>query len=111
MDTTIPQNTSQAPVTPLPASDANSTTRDAKPVAGRLLERVTTGAHDAIDNVAAKVSSLRGGLKGGVSNAGDARDEWLEASRDAIRRHPFASAAGAVVLGAALLSLLSSRRH
>jgi hypothetical protein len=40
---------------------------------------------------------------------GDKRDEWIESARDAIRQHPFAAVAGALVIGAALLSLRSSR--
>lgn len=110
MDTSTSSNTAKAPVTPLPATDAGAKPDGDKPVAGRLLDRVTSSAHDAIDSVAAKVGSLAGGLKDGVADAGDTRDEWIGAARDAIRQHPFATVAGAVVVGAALLSLLSSPR-
>jgi ElaB/YqjD/DUF883 family membrane-anchored ribosome-binding protein len=76
----------------------------------RLIKQAASSAHDAIDSVASKVSSLTDGLQRSVSNAGDARDEWVEAARDAIRQHPFATVAGALVVGAALISLVSSRR-
>jgi ElaB/YqjD/DUF883 family membrane-anchored ribosome-binding protein len=76
----------------------------------RLIKQATSSAHDAIDSLASKASSLAGGLQGGVSKAGDTRDEWIESARDAIRQHPFATVAGALVVGAALLALNSSRR-
>ncbi len=134
-NTTSPNSTtnapSNAPVTPFPASSgASGTARPADankpdgatatqpadaaaaaaPVVDRLIKRVTSSAHDAVDSVAAKVSSLTDGLQGGVSKVGDTRDEWIESARDAIRQHPFAAVAGALVIGAALLSLSSSRR-
>jgi ElaB/YqjD/DUF883 family membrane-anchored ribosome-binding protein len=89
------------------ASDAAAA---AAPIVDRLIKRATSSAHQAVDNVAAKVSSLTDGLQDGVAHAGDTRDEWVEAARDAIREHPFATVAGALVIGAALLSLISSRR-
>jgi hypothetical protein len=126
-----------APVTPFPAGDGNggstssaaantngdaaasntppADTADAAaaaaPIVDRLIKRATSSAHSAVDSVAAKVTSLTGGLQDGVSRAGDTRDEWLESARDAIREHPFAAVAGALVIGAALLSLNSSRRN
>lgn len=122
-----------SPVTPFPASgDANDGARPdvsvnqrdasatkatdaaaaaaAAPIVDRLIKRATSSAHEAVDNVAAKVSSLTDGLQDGMAHAGDTRDEWVEAARDAIREHPFATVAGALVIGAALLSLVSSRR-
>jgi ElaB/YqjD/DUF883 family membrane-anchored ribosome-binding protein len=101
-----------------PSSDANSSiggkaadaAAAAVPVMDRLIKQATSSAHDAIDSLSSKASSLADGLQGGVSKAGDTRDEWLESARDAIRQHPFATVAGALVIGAALLSLRSSRR-
>jgi plasmid stabilization system protein ParE len=80
------------------------------PVVDQLIKRATSGAHDAVDSMAAKVTSLADGLQGGVSKVGDTRDKWIESARDAIRQHPFAAVAGSIVIGAALLSLSSSRR-
>lgn len=120
-----------SPATPFPASgdandgarqnapaklrDANATRPDAAaaaavPIVDRLIKRAASSAHEAVDSVAAKVSSLTDGLQDGVAHAGDTRDEWVEAARDAIRQHPFATVAGALVVGAALSSLVSSRR-
>ena len=129
-NTTTPSNAPAAtPVTPFPASnaasggtpattptDTNSTrpadaAAAAAPIVDRLLKRATSSAHDAVDSVAAKVGSIADGLQGGVSKVGDTRDEWIESARDAIRQHPFAAVAGALVIGAALLSLNPSRRN
>lgn len=83
--------------------------RAAAPIVDGLIKRVTQSAHDAVDSVAAKVSSVTDGLQGSVDKVGDTRDEWIESARDVIRQHPFAAVAGALVIGAALLSLRSSR--
>jgi len=80
----------------------------AAPIVDGLIKRVTQTAHDAVDSVAAKVSAVTDGLRGGVDKVGDTRDEWIESARDAIRQHPFAAVASALVIGAALLSLRSS---
>ena len=108
-------NSGTKPTTPNAGADTSSTTpadaaAAAAPIVDRLLKRATSSAHDAVDSVAAKVSSIADGLQGGVSKVGDTRDEWIESARDAIRQHPFAAIAGALVIGAALLSLNSSRR-
>jgi ElaB/YqjD/DUF883 family membrane-anchored ribosome-binding protein len=118
-----------APVTPLPASNtatdgmtaatpkagattgSNSTgpsdaATGAAPIIDRLLKSASSSAHDAVASVTAKVGSLSDDLQGGGS---DTRDEWIEAARDAIRQHPFAAVASAIVIGAALLSLNRSR--
>jgi hypothetical protein len=137
-NTTSPTKTnpqSETPATPFPVSNgdgtgaksvsaadnstgnSNSTATKAAdaaaaavPVLDRLIKQATTGAHDAIDSLSSKASSIADGLQGGVSKAGDTRDEWIESARDAIRQHPLATVAGALVIGAALLSLRSSRR-
>ena len=94
------------------AGNATSTdaskTRDVEPVVDKLLDRATQGVHDTVDSVAAKVSSAVDGVQGGVAKAGDTRDEWIASARDAIREHPFAAIAAALLVGAAALSLLSS---
>ena len=82
----------------------------AAPVVEGLIKRVTQSAHDAVDGVAAKISSTVDGLQGGVSKVGDTRDEWLESAREAIRQHPFAAIGTAVLVGLALRSLSSSPR-
>jgi hypothetical protein len=82
----------------------------AAPKVDRLIERATRSAHDAVDSVAQKVTSLSAGLRDGASKPGEVADEWLEAARDAVRLHPLATVAGALVIGAALLSLAPARR-
>jgi len=108
-----PSNTESAAPFPDSNSAAHAAGADAKaaaPVVDGLIKRVTQSAHDAVDNVAAKVSAVTDGLQGGVDKVGETRDEWIESARDAIRQHPFAAIAGAALIGAALLSLRSSRR-
>ncbi len=86
-----------------------ATPATAAPIVDGLIQRATRSAHAAVDSVADKVSSVANGLRDRVDGAGDTRDEWIESARDAIRQHPFAAVAGALVIGAALLSLRSSR--
>jgi hypothetical protein len=81
----------------------------AAPAVHDLLDRVTQRAHDAVDGVSNRISSTLDGLQGGVSSVGDTRDAWLESAREAIRQHPFAALGGAVLVGLALRSVLSSR--
>jgi ElaB/YqjD/DUF883 family membrane-anchored ribosome-binding protein len=83
----------------------------AAPAAHRLLDRVTQRAHEAVDGVSSRISSTLDGLQGGVSSVGDTRDEWLESAREAVRQHPFAAIGGAVLVGLALHSLMSSRER
>ena len=116
-DPTTPSTVSDP--TPFPSGDANrpvapaaSARADAKAstfTADSVIRRVTRSAHDAVDSVSAKVSSVTEDLQGGIDKVGDTRDAWIESARDAIRQHPFAAVAGALVIGAALLSLRSSR--
>lgn len=91
-----------------PQPDSSAATA-AAPVVDGLLKRVTQTAHEAVDGVAAKISSTVEGLQGGVSKVGDTRDEWVESAREAIRQHPFAAIGTAVLIGLALRSLTSSR--
>ena len=121
-------STSTKPATPFPVADGAkpnatassgdtrasegapaATPATAAPIVDGLIQRATRSAHAAVDSVAGKVSSVADGLRDRVDGAGDTRDEWIESARDAIRQHPFAAVAGALVIGAALLSLRSSR--
>ncbi|HEY9027514.1 MAG TPA: hypothetical protein VIP05_24690 [Burkholderiaceae bacterium] len=81
----------------------------AAPVVDNLLKRVTQSAHAAVDGVSERIASTMEGLQGGASRVGDTRDEWVESAREAIRQHPLAALGGAVLVGLALHSLLSSR--
>ncbi len=86
-----------------------SAAASAAPAAHSLLDRVTQRAHEAVDGLSGRISSTLDGLQGGVSSVGDTRDEWLESAREAVRRHPLAALGGAVLVGLALHTLLSSR--
>jgi len=83
----------------------------AAPAAHNLLDRVTQRAHEAVDGVSSRISSTLDSLQGGVSNVGDTRDEWVESAREAIRQHPFAALGGAVLIGLALRSLMTTRER
>jgi len=99
---------SNAPATARQQPDSASAA-SAAPVVEGLIKRVTQTAHEAVDGVAAKISSAVDGVQGGVSKVGDTRDEWVESAREAIRQHPFAAIGTAVLIGLALRSLTSSR--
>ena len=88
---------------------ASAAASAAAPAVDSLIKRATQRAHEAVDGVSDRISSTVEGLQGGVSRVGDSRDEWIESARDAIRQHPFAALGGAVLIGLALNSLLSSR--
>ncbi len=106
-----------------------------RPAGGETLARVVHGAHAAVDGTAAKVAPVIDGvqarvdnvrqavdsardtvanskqsLQDGVDKLVDTKDEWIGAARTAIREHPFAAVATALLIGAAYVSLGSSRR-
>ena len=101
---------SNAPATARQQPDSASAA-SAAPVVEGLIKRVTQTAHEAVDGVAAKISSAVDGVQGGVSKVGDTRDEWVESAREAIRQHPFAALGGAVLIGLALRSLMTTRER
>ena len=107
-------NTGAADMKPFPVSgqqaDSNAAA-SAAPVVDGLIKRATQSVHDAVDDVAARISSTVDGIQGGVSKAGDTRDEWLDSAREAIRQHPFAAIGTAVLVGLALRSLSPSRER
>jgi hypothetical protein len=71
-----------------------------------LFKRVVDGAHDTVDGAAAKVAPV----VDGIAKVSDTRSEWVGAARDVIREHPFTAIAGALLVGAAYISLTGSRR-
>ena len=125
IDTSSPTTTqpTAAPVTPFPSANqgvpapapaaaARVEPADdaAKAADDTLLRRVTQSAHDAIDGLSAKVSGVTSGAQDKVDQALQARDEWTTAARDAVREHPLLAIGGALLVGAALNALMSSRR-
>lgn len=97
---------------PAPAAAARVEPADdaAKAADDTLLRRVTQSAHDVIDGLSAKVSGVTSGAQDKVDQALQARDEWTTAARDAVREHPLLAIGGALLVGAALNALMSSRR-
>ena len=90
------------------AADAVANT--AAQVAGAgddLVSRVVVGLHGAVDQLADQVTPIVDRVK----SAGEAPGEWTDAARDAIRANPVAFVAGALVVGAGLLHLLSPSRR
>jgi len=85
------------------------TSQTAAPQADDQIKRVTQRVHQAVDSASDRIASTVDGLQGGVSNAGQTRDEWVESAREAIRQHPFAAIGTAVLIGLALRSVSSSR--
>ena len=123
MDTSHDTSTTQptaTPATPFPTTGAEPRTVNraadvppeaaaSTPLVDGLLRRATQGAHDVIDGLAAKASAVASGAQDKVDHVTDTRDAWIESARDAIRQHPFLAVGGALLVGAALLSLNSSR--
>jgi hypothetical protein len=94
----------------IPSTPDDTAAADASPAAAEaqaastaqtLFKRVVDGAHEAVDGVAAKVAPV----VDGIGNAGQTKDEWIDAARDAIRTHPFAAIGAALLVGAAYASL------
>ena len=81
------------------------------PFLARLIQRARDGAHEAVDTVADSLSAKADGVQGGVSKVTDTKDEWVGAARDVIREHPFATIAGALLVGAAVVALRSGRER
>ena len=94
------QGDSTAHATPVPAPD--------RPVGGATLARVAQGAHQAVDATVAKVAPVVDGVHDKVESARSAvasTQEWVGAARQAIQARPFAAIAGALLVGAAWMSL------
>ena len=87
------------------SSDTVADAAAASPVQ-QLFKRVVDGAHDTVDGAAAKVAPV----VDGIAKVSDTRNEWVGAARDVIREHPFTAIAGALLVGAAYVSLTGSRR-
>ena len=88
------------------ASRSGDTADAAASPVQQLFKRVVDGAHDTVDGAAAKVAPV----VDGIAKVSDTRNEWVGAARDVIREHPFTAIAGALLVGAAYVSLTGSRR-
>jgi hypothetical protein len=81
------------------------------PVADDLATRARQVTHDVMDKGAARLSSATQRVQTGTSKAAETGDAWAASARDAIRRHPLAAVAGALLVGAAATIAAASRRH
>lgn len=105
-----------APDAPAPSHDGAALTDHARAdhaAAGGddLVARVVVGLHGAVDELAGKVAPLVDRVKGGYGDAAGLPREWTDAARTAIRGNPIGYVGGALVVGAALLYLMSSSKR
>jgi hypothetical protein len=77
--------------------------------ARQFVDRAARSAHGVIDAVASKVGAAVEGVGNGKAKIADSRDAWLGAARDAVRERPLAAIGIALLVGAAVLSLRSTR--
>jgi hypothetical protein len=89
------------------AAAADRAVDSAEGVADDLAARVFDGLHAAVDRLAGKVAPLIDGAKRRYDDAGQLPGERTDATRTMIRERPIAAVAGAALIGAALLYLLS----
>jgi hypothetical protein len=73
--------------------------------------RVVDKLHSAIDGVADEVAPMVNRLKGASEDASDLPRQWTDAARTVIRQKPIVVVSGALLVGAALLHLVSSSRR
>ncbi|MET0383417.1 MAG: hypothetical protein ABW032_08345 [Burkholderiaceae bacterium] len=102
-----------------------------RPAGGETLARAAQGAHAAVDATVGKVAPVIDGVHDKIESAKGAANaakdtiangkqaiqsrvdevgEWISAARDAVRTHPLAALAAAIVVGAAYNSLTSKKR-
>jgi hypothetical protein len=123
----VTPDSTQSPSSGNGASGATPT----RPAGGETLARAAAGAHRAVDStvervapvvdaVHDKVESAKASVQGARNQVYKLRDEaqqaqdtaaaWIGAARDTVRGHPLAAMAGALLVGAAIVSLTSNRR-
>ena len=89
-------------------ADATPVATPDRPAGGETLARVAQGAHQAVDATVAKVAPVVDGVHDKVESARSAvasTQEWVGAAREAIQARPFAAITGALLVGAAWMSL------
>jgi len=63
------------------------------------IDRLATGAHDALDRAAAAATSTAQQLGARGDELLATRDAWLESTRGYVRQHPFAALGAAFAVG------------
>jgi hypothetical protein len=76
-----------------------------------VVTRVRAGLHATVDSVADKVAPIVNRFKGSSRNAGDLPGQWTDAARTVIRQRPIVAISGALLVGAALLHLVTFSRR
>jgi ElaB/YqjD/DUF883 family membrane-anchored ribosome-binding protein len=73
------------------------------------IERVSSGAHDAVDRVAQTASQYAERFGEQAEALMEMKDNWVEGARDYVREHPIAALGMAVAAGYVLSMLMRSR--
>jgi len=73
------------------------------------IERVSSGAHDAVDRVAQTASAYAERFGEQAEALMEMKDNWVEGARDYVREHPIAALGIAVGVGYVLSMLMRSR--
>jgi ElaB/YqjD/DUF883 family membrane-anchored ribosome-binding protein len=73
------------------------------------IERVSSGAHDAVDRVAQTASAYAERFGEQAEALMEMKDNWVEGARDYVREHPIAALGMAVAAGYVLSMLMRSR--
>jgi len=89
------------------ANNAHSAVDAAADAGKDVIARVATELHEGVDKVEPMVSTLEENAR----KAADLPIQWTDAAREAIREKPLMAMSGALLIGAALLHLLSSARR
>jgi ElaB/YqjD/DUF883 family membrane-anchored ribosome-binding protein len=86
--------------------EAKSSTSSTQKTVDRSIERVSQGAHHAVDRATEAASSVAGRFGDTVDQLAEKRDElmelpetWMEDAREYVRAHPFASVGIALAAG------------
>ena len=88
---------------------ASDTTNTAADIAGPAVDRMASGAHRVVDQVADVAARAADALDAKSGKLKDIQAQWLEKSRVYVRDNPVKSLGIAVVGGFLLSRLLSSR--
>jgi len=76
-----------------------------------VMARVVDGLHAAGDRLADKVTPMVNQVKDASKDAGEISARWTDAARSVIRQKPLAAVTGALLVGAALLQLMTSSKR
>lgn len=96
--------------------EAKSTTSSLQKNVDRNIERVSQGAHHAVDRATDAASSVAGRFGDTVEQLAEKRDElmelpetWMEGAREYVREHPVASVGIALAAGYLLHMITRSK--